>query len=181
MMASIEATLKDVIARLDREIRDLAERKGKKHVRPKPFPPATEEEIARYEEYLGLKLPPSYRAFLKLHNGYDYLAYPGHMLSIQAVMPRGKWHKKIKDWKTTTAKYGSGEVLDGIVIANLDGPNNWTFLDPNKPTEGGEFAVVRWLSGDSDDYLDLVAFLENRIGLCRRIAAGPPPSDDDDE
>ncbi len=39
--------------------------------RSKPFPPATVAEIAAFEAKLGYALPPSYREFLRLHNGWQ--------------------------------------------------------------------------------------------------------------
>ena len=35
-------------------------------------PPASEEQIATAEKRLGVRLPPSYRAFLKVSNGWHY-------------------------------------------------------------------------------------------------------------
>ena len=34
------------------------------------YPPATEDEIASYEKEKGWKVPPSFREFLKIHNGW---------------------------------------------------------------------------------------------------------------
>src|SRR5690348_11911883 len=38
-------------------------------------PPATEPQICRAEERLGIALPPSYRAFLKVSNGWGRLTH----------------------------------------------------------------------------------------------------------
>jgi predicted DNA-binding WGR domain protein len=39
--------------------------------RSRPFPPASEAEIRAFENKLGYKLPPSYREFLQIHNGWQ--------------------------------------------------------------------------------------------------------------
>jgi hypothetical protein len=39
--------------------------------RSHPFPPATEAELRAFEKKLGSPLPPSYRRFLELHNGWQ--------------------------------------------------------------------------------------------------------------
>jgi SMI1/KNR4 family protein SUKH-1 len=166
-MPAIKVEVGQAIARLANEVDLLSKRIDDKRVKLKAYPPATAQEIKRYEDYLEMSLPDSYRTFLEIHNGYDWLVYPGHMLSISAVMPGGSWCKKIRDWKKMSADYGSGEVLDGIVIANLGQPNNWAFLDPNTHTGKGEFAIVRWLSGDSSVYQRLVDFLSARARFCK--------------
>jgi cell wall assembly regulator SMI1 len=166
-MANLKDDLQDVISRLLVEIEARVKRTGESYAAPNPLPPATAEEIATYEDYLKVRLPNSYRAFLELHNGYDHLAYPGDMLSTHAIMPGGAWHDDIQEWKTTSTQYGMGEVLDAVPIANLDSAVNWAYVDPNRSTSEGECAVVRWLNGDMDDFDDVVAFLEECILQCR--------------
>jgi hypothetical protein len=166
-MPSIQQQMQDVISRLVPEIIAHAQRHGETDVRPVPSPPATRTEIAAYEKYLELELPPSYRAFLELHNGYIWLAYPGGVLSTHDVMPGGDWYDRIQKWKKMSARYGMGEVLDAIVFANLDSSLNWGYMDPNRPTAKGELTTCRWLNGDRDDYPDLVEFFESRIRFCR--------------
>src|SRR5262245_4865178 len=89
----------DVVSRLAKAVTDFAKQEGDLDYLPVPHPPASAKLIADYEKYLGVKLPASYRAFLELHNGYDWLAYPGHMLSIEDVMPGGKYYDDILEWK----------------------------------------------------------------------------------
>jgi hypothetical protein len=163
-MASIEQQVDKIVKRLEKKVADYVRAKRLNKVL-KPYPPASPKAIAAVEKYLGLSLPPSYRAFLELHNGYDCLAYPGHMLPVEAHMPGSEWHDTIVDWKKMTATSGGAEVLDGIFIAYLDSPNNWAFLDPNKPRPGGELTVVKWLNADTAEYADVVEFLENRLSL----------------
>jgi cell wall assembly regulator SMI1 len=159
--------IRSLVTELDKEVTLLAERHGKQDVRPKPHPPATVESIQRYEGHLQLTIPASFRDFLELHDGYDWLAFPGHMLAIASVMPGGDMYDEILEWKRTTAEYGSAEVLDGVVIASLGGPNNWVYFDPNKPLPDNEFTVVRWLNGDFDEYPNLAEFFRARIRFCK--------------
>jgi len=129
---------------------------------------ATDRQIAMYEQYLGLRLPPSYRAFLELHNGYSWLAFPGHMLSIEEVMPNGDYFDDIKEWKTVMAEAGLGEALDGIVVAYLDQPNNWAYLDPNRPGADGEFDLALHVPGvDPSYYATVVEFIASSAERAR--------------
>jgi hypothetical protein len=124
-------------------------------------PPATAAQIAKYEKHLDRELPRSYRAFLELHNGYEGLAFPGSMLAIEDLMPRGVWHPRIEKWKKRMASAGNGAVLDGIIIANLGQGNYYVYLDPNRPSGPDELTVVEKDAGDEpDDYANVLEFLE---------------------
>jgi hypothetical protein len=162
----LKVKMKETIDRLAAAINAKARDQDFDHVKLRPYPPAPEMLLARYETHLQLKLPPSYRAFLELHNGYDFLAYPGHMLPIEKVMPGGEWYEEITTWKKLSADYGNGEVLNGIVIANFDDANKYVFLDPTKPTTPGEFTVVHYLPDSMSEYPDLFDFFEDRIRYC---------------
>lgn len=84
-----------------------------------------------------------------------------------AVMPGGELNKKIKTWKKMASDYGSNDVSDGIVVAQLDQPNNWVYLDPHSAKKG-EMEAVRWLSGSSDRYPSFLAYLESVIKFCKK-------------
>lgn len=183
-MADFENELRALIAELDGRLRELAAYPQYDMFVPVAMPPADMGQIRAYEQYLGRALSPSYRAFLRLHNGYRHLAYPGDMLSIEDVMPGGHWHDLLVKWKKTSARYGATEVIDAIPIANMGQPNSWAFLDPKRiNAKTGEFKVVEWEPEDSDDYSNIVKFLREcletvRYGLAE--AAGEAPSDDED-
>lgn len=149
-------------------LQELARHKLYRDVIPKPRPPASAEAISRYEQYLGCELSPSYRAFLSLYDGYDWLAFPGHMLSIRDVLPGGEYAPDIKEWKLGMAEVGLDEALDGIVIAYLDQPNNWVYLDPNQRAADGEMMVALHVSGaDPDYYPNIVEFLRSSVERAR--------------
>src|SRR5262245_5859796 len=126
--------VREAIARLADAVTGCARREQFKTFKLRPRPPARADQIERYERYLALTLPVTYRWFLELHNGYGHLVFPGDMLSIEEVMAGGARYNDIRDWKRLCSDYGSGEVLDGVVIASRGEPNDWVYLDPNKPT-----------------------------------------------
>jgi len=90
------------------------------------------------------------------------------MLSSRDIQPEGKFHQDIVEWKKDTAECGSGDVLDGLVIANLGSPNNWVYLDPNKPSGEAELTVVLWDPEFTSEFKDLIEFFEGRIKLCAK-------------
>jgi hypothetical protein len=166
---------KDVIAALIAELVSKLWRVSRvepyDEIEPRPNPPASSREIDAYERRIGLKLPASYRAFLELHNGYDWLAFFGPFLSIGEVSPGGSYFDDIVNWKKSSVRYGLGEVLDGIVIAHLGQPNNWVFLDPNKRSQDDEMTVVNWDPSTPREYPNVVEFLRQRINLCDHVLA----------
>jgi cell wall assembly regulator SMI1 len=164
MMNDFKEEIQKVEQEIVAELKKLAGYRLYRDVIPKPHPPASAQEIRAYEEYLGLTLPNSYRAFLELYNGYDWLAFPGHMLSIQDVMPKGQYYEDIVEWKKELAEFGEGGVLDGIMIAYLDQPNNWVFLDPNRTSTEGELMVVMYVPGVDPEHFDnVIEFLRSSI------------------
>lgn len=60
------------------------------------YPPASEEELSQVENRIGVKLPPSYRSFLAISNGWRYPSY-----FVYDLMPASKigWFRDLqKDW-----------------------------------------------------------------------------------
>lgn len=165
----IHARLQQLISELIAEIRRYAERKHNPGRVPVPNPPATTAELQRLQEYVGRRLPSSYRAFLELHNGCTNLAFPGNMLSIADIMPPSPIYARIVEWKKLSAQYGSGEVLDGVVIADGNDPNHWVYLDPNAPTSVDEWSVVVDTPSDSNTYEDLPAFFVSRLQVVKNF------------
>lgn len=75
-MADLETLLKD-ISPVQLEDSRIAEtvREGKAAAGWLGEPGATEAEVIAAEQRLGVRLPPSYRAFLEETNGFDHIGY----------------------------------------------------------------------------------------------------------
>lgn len=160
-MADKKSEIAEVICRLVPAVERLSRFDDYDDVIPRARPPAAAAAIEAYEKYLGLRLPPYYRAFLELYDGYEALAFPGRdLLSIESVMPGGAHYDDIAEWKKLSTEVGAGEVLDAIVIANSDQPNNWDYLDPNRLSDGGELVVVRWTPSRSLRFANFRDYLE---------------------
>jgi cell wall assembly regulator SMI1 len=159
----IESAVREILA----VVHELNRYEIYSHVIPAPRPPATEHAIRQYEQRLGMRLPASYSTFLRMYNGFDWLAFPGHMLSIEDSSPGGEYWPDIKEWKLGMSDAGLAEALDGVVIAYLDQPNNWAYLDPDR-SSGEELQVALHVPGvDPDYYPDVAAFLESSAGRAR--------------
>jgi hypothetical protein len=64
------------------------------------YPPATEEQIGTLEQRIGIQLPPSYRQFLKISNGFRQ---PGVLVPRLFSIPDVEWYHVrnqdvIDDW-----------------------------------------------------------------------------------
>lgn len=126
-------------------------------------PGASANAIARLEAHYGVEMPPSYKVVLGLHDGYEALAYPGHLLGAADSLPGGRYHDYIMKWKDRIAKAGSPEVLNAIVIASSGQPNDWVYLDPAQPLGSGEFAVVEFTPEQSTVYQGVLDYLETGV------------------
>lgn len=73
-MADLTTLLKDIsrIQLVDSRIAETV-REGKAPAGWLGEPGATDAEITVAEQRLGMRLPPSYRAFLKQTNGFDHI------------------------------------------------------------------------------------------------------------
>ena len=183
-MTPLYRRIEDVIARIVPIVREVATVRGYDDVDPRPHPPASQASIQAFERFLERRLPASYRAFLELHDGYDWLAYPGHMLSIADAMPGSRKYEQVLEWKRMIIRYGGGDVADGIVFGSLDEPHEWVFLDPNRPSGQNELTVVALYHDDAHEFRDVVEFLESRIDYCREILSpdnGSPSHGDSDD
>ena len=108
-MADKKAEIAEVICRLVPAVERLSRFDDYDDVIPRARPPAAAAAIEAYEKYLGLRLPPYYRAFLELYDGYEALAFPGRdLLSIESVMPGGAHYDDIAEWKKLSTEVGAG-------------------------------------------------------------------------
>lgn len=161
-MSTTDVELRAAIVDVLDALRGLTEFKRYSDVVPRAGKPASERELRTLETRLGLALPPSYRRFLTWHNGYEWLAYPGHVLSVRDLSPGGEYWDDIRQWKVETAEAGYGDPLDGLVFAYMDQPNNWAYFDPGRIAADGEWAVVLHSPGaDPAVFQDLAAFLHS--------------------
>lgn len=171
-MAITTAEMRALVGRLHEAVAATKSRYPDRE--PKPHPPATEAQLAKFEQHLGVRLPESYRTFLLLHDGYEWLAFSGHLLSIADRMPGSACHARISAWRDDCARYGNLRAASGIVIADAENPNDYTWFDPFSDGPDGEWKVVRGCGGEEVAFADFPAFLEQRIRLCEAALRRQP-------
>ncbi|MFJ2020647.1 SMI1/KNR4 family protein [Streptomyces nodosus] len=117
------------------------------------FPPASEEQIAAMEERLGRRMPPSYREFLKVSDGWRHA---GGFVGLLAGTEDARWHDNESGLADISEEYldedaGPEERREADIWRRglqLDVKSDITYvlMDPEDVDEGGEWAVYTWAS-----------------------------------
>ncbi|MEU7203985.1 SMI1/KNR4 family protein [Streptomyces sp. NPDC045470] len=117
------------------------------------FPPASEERIAAMEERLGRRMPPSYREFLAVSDGWQHA---GGFVRLLAGTADACWHNNESGLADIFEEYldddaGPDERREADIWRRglqLDVESDITYvlLDPEDVDEDGEWAVYMWAS-----------------------------------
>ncbi|MEE1810128.1 SMI1/KNR4 family protein [Streptomyces sp. BE133] len=117
------------------------------------FPPASEERIAAMEERLGRRMPPSYRKFLKVSDGWRHA---GGFVWLLAGTKEACWHNDESGLADIFEEYldedaGPEERREADIWRRglqLDVESDIThvLMDPEDVDEDGEWAVYTWAS-----------------------------------
>jgi len=168
-----------LVARLEAHVNEL-DRVEETDPSNRAYPPAPEEDIVEAEKRLDFRFPPSYRAFLRIHNGWRGMwvwsifgvSGPGQL------EPLKEYEKDLKDFEKVFKRQGPKHV-ERLQNAEKDDPEviylpnhppfgldyNQTYLvfDRNRPKRGGEFEVAVVSLGESVDtrFPDFIRFLES--------------------
>ncbi|MEU1177856.1 SMI1/KNR4 family protein [Streptomyces sp. NPDC005820] len=117
------------------------------------FPPASEERIAAMEERLGRRMPPSYREFLGVTDGWRHA---GGFVWLLAGTEDARWHDDASGLADVFEEYldedaGPEERREADIWRRglqLDVESDIThvLMDPEDVDEDGEWAVYTWAS-----------------------------------
>ncbi len=117
------------------------------------FPPASEERIAAMEERLGRRMPPSYREFLKVSDGWRHA---GGFVWLLAGTENAHWHDNASGLADIFEEYldedSSPEERREAALwrrglqLDVESDATYVFLDPEDVDEDGEWAVYTWAS-----------------------------------
>ncbi|MFI9759286.1 SMI1/KNR4 family protein [Streptomyces sp. NPDC051963] len=117
------------------------------------FPSASEERITTLEERLGRRMPPSYREFLKVSDGWRHA---GGFVSLLAGTSDAHWHNDESGLAVMFEEYldddaGPEERREvdlwrrGLQL-DVESDATHVLLDPEDVDEDGEWAVYTWAS-----------------------------------
>lgn len=123
-------------------------------------PPPSEERIREVEERLGVKFPPSYRAFLK-HFGAGCILW----CEVQGICDHPKWQA----WQVEIANQKGGYIDDGLLMFTSDGGDFFYCFDLSRSDAEGEYPVVI-IGPLGDEFGKVVA--SSFIDFLRRCSRG---------
>ncbi|AGP59448.1 SMI1/KNR4 family protein [Streptomyces rapamycinicus] len=117
------------------------------------FPPASEGRIAAMEERLGRRMPPSYREFLKISDGWRHA---GEFVWLLAGTEDARWHNNesgladmFEDYLDEDAGAEERRESDlwrrGLQL-DVESDVTHVLMDPGDVDEDGEWAVYTWSS-----------------------------------
>ncbi|MFD9467495.1 SMI1/KNR4 family protein, partial [Streptomyces sp. NPDC060027] len=122
--------------------------KTARHARWLGFPPASEERIAAMEERLGLRMPPSYREFLRVSDGWRHA---GGFVWLLAGTEDARWHNNasgladmyeedMDEDAGPEERREAGIWRRGLQL-DVESDITHVLLDPEDVDEDGEWAV----------------------------------------
>ncbi len=138
--------------------------------------PASEEEIKHLESTIGMKLPPSYRAFLRLHNGWKMVDGSPDFFSISQILDYMSSKDHFDLMKNASIR-NDDFVKNSLVIgASMNSPDIY-LLNPDKINSEGEWEFIDY---DKLDYETYPSFLDFLIDS-EKIYNAPISIDDSDD
>ncbi|WAL99308.1 SMI1/KNR4 family protein [Streptomyces sp. Je 1-369] len=115
------------------------------------FPPASEERIVAMEQRLGIRMPPSYREFLAVSDGWQHA---GGFVTLLAGTAEARWHNDESGLADMFEEYldedsGPDERRDAEIWRrglqlDVESDATYVLLDPEDVDEDGEWAVYTW-------------------------------------
>jgi SMI1/KNR4 family protein SUKH-1 len=134
--------------------------------------PCSPSQIATLERILGKPLPPSYRAFLELHNGWKKFVGGARLLAVEDQ--ESAWVKKrLEDLDTLFFEDEEAEnpFKEGVIPVLLgEDERSFLVLDPRTFRQNGEMDFVQFdLTEEERRFEDFTSFLQHKLNLTQEI------------
>lgn len=131
---------------------------------------ATLEQIRAIEQRAGLTLPPDYRAFLELHNGWLGFSGEHHLLSAEQMADAAFVHSIAETKAVLREDKNSTFHGDGLVIVASQSGDMLVVIAPTTQRADGTADVIQGdcRVGEFKRSPSFLAFLEGRLQLLER-------------
>jgi hypothetical protein len=123
-------------------------------------PPNTEERIRQLEDHVDYRLPPSYRMFLSLHDGWNNWEGDERLLSIGDFYS-GRYFEQVRKIKQFAWDEGISVLVEGIVVGVCLTSASLLLLDPTRTDERGEMEIVNWEHTEVERFPDFLKLLQD--------------------
>ena len=130
--------------------------------------PAPEAILMKLESRLGKHLPDSYRAFLRLHNGWRMVDGSTDLLSANEIL-EGPIAASIEEWQEKALRSGDLIAAKSLVIGVSRYTPTRLLLDPESVDENGEWRVVQHHKDEEYEYPSFLAWLEESVEEFREL------------
>ncbi len=134
--------------------------------------PANSKLIASLEAKLGCSLPPSYKAFLGLHNGWRMVDAETDLLSIDEMLG-GPRAVKVKTWQQQAEKWDDKVAAKGVVIGHSNISQSRIILDPTATNSEGEWRLIERYKDEEEVYESFLVWLERSAADYKAIVESP--------
>ncbi|MFE1029694.1 SMI1/KNR4 family protein [Streptomyces sp. NPDC058818] len=147
------------------------------------FPPASEEQIAALEQRLGRQLPPSYREFLQVSDGWRHA---GGFVSLLAGTAEARWHDNESGLAVMFEEYldedaGPEERREADIWRrglqlDVESDATYVLMDPEDVDEDGEWAVYTWAgwrAAPPERHANFLAFMRDMHREFHSLRAQP--------
>ena len=132
--------------------------------------PASADQIVRLERILGHPLPPNYRAFLELHNGWSDFHGDGKLLAVEDH--ESSWvKKKIRYWSDLWSPDEENPFEHGAIPILLgDSLHHFLVLDPRRMRKNGNMDFVEYdYMHEETSYEDFALYLGHELNVMQRL------------
>jgi hypothetical protein len=150
---------------------------------PKLGKPCSAAQLAALERIVGQPLPPSYRAFMELHNGWHDFDGTAAILAVEDH--KSEWVKeRLKLLRDTMKEFGDKDPFDaGAVPVVLDeNTPQYVVLDPRKARPDGEMTFVSYEYAKKEgQWKDFTAYLKSDLKVTRELIKDEKQGKDDED
>jgi hypothetical protein len=148
--------------------------------------PCSINQLSMLERKLGKPLPPSYRAFLELHNGWGSFDGDGKLLAVEDH--ESDWVKtRVGELSELFLEFGGQDPFKAGALPVMLGETiqNYLVLDPRTSGADGEMTFVSYdLTDEEDRFQDFTSYLRYQLSLSKKLIArekeGIEDKDEDD-
>lgn len=120
--------------------------------------PATEEQLNAVARILGAPLPPTYEAFLRLHNGWKMFDAATDLYSADEIA-RASASKGLQKWRRIAIEVEGVDAANWLIIGGSREAATKYFIDPGRESTDGEFLVIehdKVVESEYPSFLDLL-------------------------